>query len=68
MAVKVTTQGGETKEIPFTEKMRVADALKAAGIEPSKKATITVGGKDADLKTIVNDDDLVVITPPISNG
>ena len=66
--LKVATQGQETKEVPYTEGMRVSDALQAAGIEASKKATITVGGKDAKLKTSVKDQDLVIITPKISNG
>ena len=68
MPVKVTTQGGETQEVEYTEKMRVSGALKEAGIQKSRKATISVGGKDASLKTVVNDGDHIVVTPKISNG
>ncbi len=66
--IKVTTQGGETKSINYRDGMKVGDALKEAGIETTKKATITIDGKDANPKTPVNDGSLIVITPKISNG
>ena len=66
--IKVTTQGGETKSVSYKSGMMVGDALKDAGIEATKKATITVDGKDAGLKTLVNDNSLIVITPKIANG
>ena len=66
--IKVTTQGAETKELPYQQGMNVGVALKAAGVEPSKKATITVNGKDAKLKTVLNEGDIVVITPKVGNG
>lgn len=66
--IKVTTMGAATKEVPFEQGMTVGDALKAAGVEKTDKATVTVNGKDAKLKTVLSDSDIVVITPNISNG
>ncbi len=66
--IKVTTQGGETKSVNYKNDMTVGDALKDAGIETTKKATITVDGKDAGLKNLVNDASLIVVTPKIANG
>lgn len=66
--IKVATQGGEVKEIKYTEGMRVNDAIKAAGVKANKKATITVNGKDAKAQNPVKDGDTVVVTPKVSNG
>lgn len=66
--VKVTTQGEKTKEVDYKEGMSVGDALKAAGIKMSEKATISVNGKDADPETILKDGEHVVVTPKVSNG
>lgn len=68
MSVKVTTQGGTVKEISYSPNMTVADALKAGGISPKKKSTITVDGKPAKLGHKLSDGSLVVITPKVSNG
>lgn len=66
--IKVATQGGETKEIAYREGMKVGDALKAAGIELAKNATLSVNGKDAKPGNLMADSALVVVTPKIKNG
>lgn len=66
--LKVTTQGGEVKEVRFVAGMSVKTAMNVAEIKPGKKATITVNGKDARPKSRVKDGDIIVVTPKISNG
>jgi len=66
--LKVTTQGGETKELEFRQGMKVEDALKSAGMEATKRATISVNGRSAGNRTQLNDSDIVVVTPKVKNG
>lgn len=66
--LKITTQGGETKEIDYKAGMQVKDVLEAVEMKASEKATITVDGNDAELNSSVGEDSLVVVTPNISNG
>lgn len=66
--IKVTTQGGQTIPVEYQKGMLVINVLDAAQITETKNSTISVDGKDANSKTPVNDNSLVVITPNISNG
>lgn len=70
MSVKVATQGGEVRELEYypDNLATVSDALKAAGLEVSEKATLSVNNEEATTETPVKDNDLVVVTPNISNG
>lgn len=69
MAIKVTTLGGNVSDLNYSDNLAtVGDALKAAGVEPDKKATVTVNGQPAKLDQPVKDNDLVVVTPKIANG
>lgn len=66
--LKITTQGGDTKEVDHSDGMSIKDALDKAGIELKPKATLTVNGKDAGVGDTVEDNAIVVITPNVSNG
>lgn len=67
--IKVTTQGSDIKEVSFSPDLTLGQALSAAGIAPSEKSTISVNGEDLnDLNAPINDGDIVVITPKVSNG
>jgi len=54
--------------VSHKRRMTVAKALEAAEIKPGEKVTITVNGKPADLKTKVNENDLIVVTPKLKDG
>lgn len=66
--VKVATQGAAVKEIDYQEGMNVKDVLREAEMAANASATITVNGKDADRKTAVPDESVVVVTAKIRNG
>ncbi|MBU1179920.1 hypothetical protein KJ885_03180 [Patescibacteria group bacterium] len=66
--VKVTAQGGETREVGYVAGMKVEDVLKSAGVEPTKRATMTVGDQEVTGDTEVQPDDHLVVTPKVSNG
>lgn len=69
MSLKVATQGGEVRELNYSDNLAtVADALVAAGLETNPKATLSVNNEDATPETPVKDNDLVVLTPKVSNG
>tara|TARA_B100000315_G_C14453573_1_gene530302 strand:- start:653 stop:859 length:207 start_codon:yes stop_codon:yes gene_type:complete len=68
MSIRVATQGGETTQVDYVKGMTLEDVYKAAEIRPTKTATVTVNGEDADSNTPVSDDDVVVLTPKVSNG
>ena len=67
--VKITTVGGETVDRPYTTNQTVSQYLKAAGITPGDKATISVNEKDATLDTVVTQDgSVIVVAPKVANG
>lgn len=68
MSVKVTTGMGETQEVSYVAGMNVEDVLRVAGVEPTKKATMTVDNEEVTEDTEVSDDDHLVVTPKVSNG
>ena len=65
MSVNMSVQGGDTVKINYVDDMMVGDALYLAQVEPSKKATFSVNGKDASVKTHLHDGDTVVV---VRNG
>lgn len=66
--VKVVTQGGEGKEIEYTEGMTVFVALTEAGADLKKEATVTVNGRDVAMDFPLKAEDMLVVTPKIANG
>jgi hypothetical protein len=73
--LKVTVQGGKTKEVPYKAGMTCGDVLRAAEVTKTSKATVSINGKKVKgflgffwKKTPVADDSLIVVTPNISNG
>jgi hypothetical protein len=68
MSVSVAAQGVSKQKFDFTDGSTVNDYLCQAGFEMSKESTLTVNGQDAKPEDKVNDNDLIVITSPISNG
>ena len=66
--VKVSTNG-KTVEVAYKPEATVADVFNAANVQfDGKKATVEVNGKSANLKTPVNDQSIVTITPNVDNG
>ncbi len=69
MSIQVSAMGQKKQKVPFTAKMTVGDAIKAAGFSPSEDATITLNGEMATAATIIEKDgSKVVITPKVKNG
>ena len=66
--IRVATQGGETTQVDYVDGMTLKDVYKAADIKPTKKATVTVNGDEVAPDAPVNDEDVVVLTPKVSNG
>jgi hypothetical protein len=68
--VHVRVLGVETRGDPdHSDGMTVSDALTAAGAgEPPAHSTVTRNGRKANMTDRVSANDMVVVTPRISNG
>lgn len=70
--IKVTVQGGETKEVAFTKDITIGVVLKEAKVTNLATATVSVNGKKAKgfgwKNAKVPDNALVVVTANVGNG
>ena len=65
--VRMTTLGGEVKELSFFGG-KISDYASRAGVALDEKVTVSSNGKTATPDTPVQDQDLVIVAPKISNG
>lgn len=65
--VKVTTLGGDVKEFSYASGA-IADYANRAGVALDERVTVSRNGKPAVPDTPVEDKDLLVVAPKISNG
>ncbi|MBI4262286.1 hypothetical protein HY624_02060 [Candidatus Uhrbacteria bacterium] len=66
--IKVTTLGGDVKEVDFVEGKDVAYYLGKAGAQLGEKSTVSVDGKPATVKDPVPENAVLIVAPKISNG
>ena len=66
--VKLTTLGGEVSMFQFTPSGTVRDYASRGGVALDEHVTVSRNGKPAVPDTPVEENDLLIVAPKISNG
>ena len=67
MSVRLTTLGGEVKDLSFF-RGTIGDYASRSGVALDERVTVSRNGDTATPETPVQDQDLVIVAPKISNG
>lgn len=67
MSVRITTLGGDVRESAFVGGT-VQDYASRAGVALDERVTVSRNGESATPRTPVEDKDLLIVAPKISNG
>ena len=68
MKVRVSEQGGIFKEVEISRDATVAEVLRKAGVNTDRQKEIRINTEPATLNDIVENGDLIHVTPNIEGG